>query len=182
MQRPTVKECSKCHRIKDETEFRRWYSYCRKCDSIRRSQWNKDHPEQRHSQISKQIQGWGERWKKLKIKTSRNYALKHPEAEKIRHQKYYANHREKYSLYSNTRRASKRHNGGSYTSREWLDLCDRYENRCLACGSMEKLEADHVIPLALGGSNSIDNIQPLCHSCNAKKYTKTVDYRPGHNH
>ena len=70
--------------------------------------------------------------------------------------------------------------GGNYSNKEWADLKARYENKCLACGLNEcerPLTADHVIPLSLGGSNEIINIQPLCKPCNSRKYTKTTDYR-----
>ncbi|MGH3145755.1 MAG: HNH endonuclease [Rubrobacter sp.] len=51
---------------------------------------------------------------------------------------------------------------------------------CLCCGSSDKpLTPDHVVPLSLGGSNLIANIQPLCRSCNARKNVKVVDYRLG---
>ena len=48
----------------------------------------------------------------------------------------------------------------------------------MRCGSTdEDLTVDHIVPLALGGSNTIDNIQPLCSACNGIKGCETTDYR-----
>jgi 5-methylcytosine-specific restriction endonuclease McrA len=76
------------------------------------------------------------------------------------------------------RRAAKNASHGSFTAREFEELCERYGNRCLSCGvTGVVLEADHVVPLTRGGSDDITNIQPLCGSCNRSKFVAIVDYR-----
>ncbi|TML45126.1 MAG: HNH endonuclease [Actinobacteria bacterium] len=41
--------------------------------------------------------------------------------------------------------------------------------RCVDCGSRERLEFDHIIALANGGSNTARNIELRCEACNRKK-------------
>lgn len=36
---------------------------------------------------------------------------------------------------------------------------------CVNCGSGEMVEYHHVVPLSLGGTNSLTNIVPLCYAC-----------------
>lgn len=40
---------------------------------------------------------------------------------------------------------------------------------CIDCGSRERLEFDHIIPVSQGGSNTARNIELRCESCNRKK-------------
>jgi 5-methylcytosine-specific restriction endonuclease McrA len=40
---------------------------------------------------------------------------------------------------------------------------------CAACGSPSRLEADHIIPPKLGGTDHPSNIRTLCRTCNAIK-------------
>jgi HNH endonuclease len=46
---------------------------------------------------------------------------------------------------------------------------NRDGGRCVNCGSNQRLEFDHVIPVALGGANTARNLQLLCETCNRSK-------------
>lgn len=51
---------------------------------------------------------------------------------------------------------------------------------CACCGTPDRLCIDHVIPVSRGGSCEIENLQPLCFTCNARKGAKTMDeFMPG---
>ena len=87
--------------------------------------------------------------------------------------------RDKYRFYALHRHALKRGAEGTYSFEEWVSLKERFDNTCLCCLRKEpeiRLTADHIVPLSKGGSNKIENIQPLCGSCNSKKHTKEINY------
>jgi hypothetical protein len=46
---------------------------------------------------------------------------------------------------------------------------NRDGGKCVNCGSREKLEYDHDIPVSKGGSNTARNIRLLCETCNRSK-------------
>lgn len=61
---------------------------------------------------------------------------------------------------------------GTYTKEEWENKKKKYNYSCVCCKRKKpeiKLTVDHIIPIKLGGTNYIDNIQPLCQSCNSHK-------------
>lgn len=79
---------------------------------------------------------------------------------------------------SHRRRMRVRGTASHFSQAEWRALCTKYNHCCLCCGQQKPLSPDHVVPIARGGLNGIDNIQPLCRQCNQAKGTKTIDYRP----
>ena len=48
-------------------------------------------------------------------------------------------------------------------------IINRDGGRCVRCHSTEKLEVDHILPVALGGGNEDGNLQTLCFRCNRAK-------------
>ena len=69
---------------------------------------------------------------------------------------------------------------GSHTDAEWSNMLEICDWRCVRCGT--KTEGppckDHIRPIYRGGSDGIENIQPLCRECNSKKGPDVTDHRP----
>jgi len=130
---------------------------------------------------------------KDKVKAyQRKYHAKYPNKIKVRQREYYISHREEHiartrryqaenpdvvRASSAKRRSRKSGAGGSFTAQDWQALCEKHDNKCLCCGKKKPLTHDHIIPVSKGGSSNIENIQPLCKSCNSRKYTRIIDYR-----
>jgi 5-methylcytosine-specific restriction endonuclease McrA len=57
----------------------------------------------------------------------------------------------------------------THTDEQWWELVAEFDCRCACCGAAGPLAKDHIIPIYQGGSDGIDNIQPLCRSCNSRK-------------
>lgn len=92
---------------------------------------------------------------------------------------YLNNPKEYKKSMGHKRRTLKLQAQGVFTPIEWEALKMKYRYMCLCCKKCEpevKLTVDHIIPLSKGGTNDIENIQPLCGSCNSRKNTKIINY------
>ena len=108
----------------------------------------------------------------------RRYRETHRERVAAAKHLYGQTHRDVIRASGHRRHAREVGSGGRYSISDWLALCGSWGNKCLCCGAGERLTADHVIPLACGGRNEIDNLQLLCKVCNSRKGIKSTDYRP----
>jgi hypothetical protein len=117
------------------------------------------------------------------LQTKKAYHAAHREDEneqaKIRAKEWRLKNPEKFYANVLRRQARLAQAEGCHTRDQWLKLLELCGNVCVFCGSVDRITRDHVIPLDWGGSDRIENIQPLCKSCNSiKRHYYAVDYRP----
>ena len=64
------------------------------------------------------------------------------------------------------------------TASERQQIYEKFGGRCAYCGckiTIKEMQADHVIPLHLGGADDISNLYPACRACNHYKSTYNVE-------
>lgn len=72
------------------------------------------------------------------------------------------------------RRARKRGADGSYCAKDIREKMSAHKGKCAMCktGIKKNFHVDHIIPLAIGGTNWPSNLQLLCANCNWEKGAK----------
>ena len=171
-------KCSKCHVSKNKLAFPENSLTCKPCTEKKRvydreyckRPYVKDRARSRHPSPEAM-----ERLKKYWYDYKRRPDVMERARKHTR--EWQKRNPEQHRIATQVRRARTRGNGGSFTKEEWVSVCEKYGNMCLRCGKKTILTIDHVVPLVLGGSNYIENIQPLCKSCNSKKGESVIDYR-----
>jgi 5-methylcytosine-specific restriction endonuclease McrA len=162
------KTCTRCGRTYPTTEkfFHRdksqrcgWACWCKKCKNAARDRWTIENEQH--------IKEYKRQWR------NENHA--HIIAQKCQRRRETGCH----IIYKFNREARINHSGEFFTF-EWNALLSYYasDGLCLCCAQKRELTVDHVIPISMGGPNTIDNLQPLCQSCNSAKCTRIIDYRP----
>ena len=73
--------------------------------------------------------------------------------------------------YNNRHKRNRRKPTGKIALQGWLSLLHLHAWRCYLCGARGRyrLSIDHIESLSDGGTNTIENVQPLCLKCHAKK-------------
>lgn len=107
--------------------------------------------------------------------SDRRYRAENPDRYREKHReisrRWEKNNPEKVSAAKYRRRCTL----GSFTAIELKAKFEEMGNKCAHCGTTEKkLTVDHIVPLNKNGTNFIDNIQPLCGSCNSSKGARFI--------
>lgn len=192
--------CGRCKVSKATSEFSKDRSTptglkysCKECDKEKQNCYLAE-PGNREKTRASQY-AFSQRNKEKILAYRRAYYERNQAIIRLKAKQYYAENREelievskrwarenpeKAALVWERRRARILGATGTHTAQEWKDVCERFGYRCLRCGTSDKpLTKDHIVPLTRGGSDSIENLQPLCKPCNSSKYTSIIDYRGG---
>lgn len=173
---------------------------CLECSKVETAKWREENPEKLRESWRRQHEKHGEkrreyhreymknnpemnranvaRWKKENPEkvavNSARYREKYPEEIKERLRAYHKKNPHMGAASARRRRARLRGAEGSHTGAEIIALGKLQKWKCACCGKSIKdgYDADHIVPLAKGGSNYISNIQLLCETCNRRKAAK----------
>jgi 5-methylcytosine-specific restriction endonuclease McrA len=178
-----MKKCAKCGEVKPLAEFSKNKAkpdglnlWCKGCYREYARKWYVDNKDKCNENVRRYRAANPGKMREI----SRIWDLLNPRKLYERSRRYILSHPDKAREFKRNRRARKNGVSGKFTEQEWSALKEFYDYTCLCCGRKEpeiKLSRDHVIPLKLGGSNSVENIQCLCGSCNSRKKAKHIDYR-----
>ena len=97
----------------------------------------------------------------------------HPEKRLEYERRYIEKNRAKVNAKVKRRSHRKRTAQGTWTEEQWEARLALYGWRCYLCGAPWE-HMDHVIPVALGGTNWPANLRPICASCNSRKGAKRL--------
>jgi 5-methylcytosine-specific restriction endonuclease McrA len=181
-----VKRCSRCHCHKELTDFNKNKSRkdglrhtCKSCDKEQNKEFKKTHPnyakeyyeENKSKIVAKQLVYYRENFERIS-QARKEYAKNNKEKLAETSKLWLKNNPERNRNKSQRRRARVNQNGVyEITDKEMQRL---YSSKCFYCKSPGKIEADHVVPIDLGGTHSIGNLVPACISCNRSKGKKTI--------
>jgi 5-methylcytosine-specific restriction endonuclease McrA len=177
MQQNLFPDDDKIHAPKTSEErsaYKRWHARKQYNDPVRR-QRKRDQHESYRQRLQSSPEG-----RKL-IAARRKRFLDSKKNDEIWKEHTRAKHREGYARNIDLRRSKARlhahkrrvlvKDGGTYAIADIEALLQKQGYRCAACKKVirHRYEIDHVMPVSLGGANTIDNLQLLCRPCNRRK-------------
>jgi 5-methylcytosine-specific restriction endonuclease McrA len=178
-----IKTCTKCGVSKPATtEF--FYAQktcrgglatsCKKCRIAYSTEHQRAHKEAHAITMASYYQ----RNKEMRLAYNKKYQQTHPDKVAQSNKRNHKAHPETRAAIEERRRARKKNIEGSYTGADVLAQRIRQQEKCFWCKEkLVKAQVDHVVPLALGGSNKAENIVIACLSCNRTKHAQhPMDY------
>jgi 5-methylcytosine-specific restriction endonuclease McrA len=107
--------------------------------------------------------------------TKKRYAERHPDRRKKSKAAWQSANKDRMLAHGHNRRAKIKSVGGKISLTLKDSLYKLQKGKCACCKedlSKKKPHLDHIMPIARGGSNTDENMQLLCSSCNQSKNAK----------
>lgn len=152
---------------------------CLECTRIRVAIWLEEHPEtameMRKVALANQAADYAINPQKYAERSRRSRSI-NLDVYRERERKRDLDHPEERRARVRNRRARIRGNDGTHSAEDIELILKKQKFKCAECGISVKNKSvrhvDHVMPIALGGSNWPRNLQILCAKCNWKKGAK----------
>lgn len=183
-----MKICSRCRQAKDPSEFTNHrgskdgkFCYCKICLKSINKENKEKHKEQYNATHRERMKVDPEYKEKIRLRSEKNNkrrqaagALDTPEfrlARRISSDKYWRSHREQHMALAAARRQKFIR---EMTANDWRRIMLLHSGRCFYCDG-KATGKDHVLPICLGGRDTVDNTIPCCPTCNKKKSSTRVE-------
>lgn len=112
--------------------------------------------------------------KEVLLFKKREYRKNNKEHVKRLHKEWCERNKERYREIKRQAKYKRKNVEGKLSKGITQKLLKLQKGKCACCGKLLKnnYQLDHIIPLALGGKNTDDNVQLLTAECNNRKHTK----------
>jgi 5-methylcytosine-specific restriction endonuclease McrA len=163
----TGKPCPRGHVSRRAVASKR----CMKCLAEDAAKWRKDNPEEYKRRNRENIKRWRGAYPDRNNATARRYYAKNKETYIAIRERWATKNPDTVRAIQRNARARRRSAEGRHTATDVAKKRLLQKDKCACCRT--KLlgggHVDHIVPLALGGSNWPSNLQLLCPPCNYKK-------------
>jgi len=173
---PRCKSCKSdealAARLADPEKYKKWsldwYYANKEHVATRVSSWQRENKEI----VNAKSKRWRDKNRAKIVEYNRGYKANHKEELAASTKKWRQENPETVRSNKRNRKARIKNAPGRHTAMQTLELMEKQQYRCANC-EIELTRAnrhlDHWHPLALGGSNGIENLQWLCQTCNQSK-------------
>lgn len=181
------KACTKCKETKALTDFYRLYDgyqyRCKECIKKAKAEEYRNNPEKlkaRSKEFRKanpeKVRATKQKWRannpKKHVQEVVAYGRRNPDKRSAISKRYKDKNALKYKTWNAERRVKLKNNGVYRVSHK--EISQILARPCFVCNAIDKITIDHIIPVDLGGTHSIGNLQPLCSSCNSSKSNRVM--------
>lgn len=172
--RERKRESNRAYRIANPEKMREYMRVWRASNREKKRAYDREYRAANPDKVRESVHKWQVSNPDKRREADRKYLAanydKHREAVRMYQAKYPEKHLERMRAANQRRRASIKTNTNNAPTAAQLKSI--VELPCCYCGQPGPSTVDHYIPLARGGTHTLDNLRPACRSCNSRKGAK----------